>query len=59
MAYHPGYDYKLSSIKQISYAFKSIDEKFIPDSIQRTITGTSGQVVGFDTDGNVVAQNIL
>lgn len=58
MAYHPGYDYKLSSIKQISYAFKSIDEKFIPDSIQRTITGTSGDFVVIGDDGNVTTKTV-
>lgn len=36
-----------------------LDQKFIPDTIQRTVTGTEGQIVGFDADGNAVAQDML
>lgn len=36
---------------------KQLDEKFIPDTIQRKLTGAEGQVVGFDADGNPVAQD--
>lgn len=36
-----------------------LDEKFIPNNIQRVISGTQGQVVGFDESGNAVAEDVV
>lgn len=40
-----------------SASTKPLDEKYIPSTIQRAITGASGQIVGFDADGKPVAQD--
>ena len=36
-----------------------LDEKFIPNNIQRVISGSQGQVIGFDANGNAVAVDML
>lgn len=46
----------ISSLSWDTETIHTIDPKYIPSSIQRTITGTPGQVVGFDADGNAIAQ---
>ena len=59
-------------IKHVKQNITQIDEKFIPDSIarvdnvntqlatkQNTLTGTQGQVVGFDANGNAVAEDVV
>lgn len=35
-----------------------IDEKFIPDTIQRKLTGVPDQIITFDENGNTIAKNV-
>lgn len=45
-------------ISEVLYFEHIFDEKYLPDTVQRTITGTAGQFVVIGDDGNVTTRTI-